>query len=231
MKIEWGQNQERRGGRLSNNCVSEGFRSSLPKLLEANPSISIAKQRVRREFLNARLRLNEDEVKKKSELISNLLIQLPRYRLAKSIALYFPVRNEVDTYKIFKDATASGKKVYYPRVDDYLLSFHEVDCTGSLKPGVFGIPEPNEKSPAILTEDLDLVIVPGLVFSLTGGRIGYGKGYYDRSTNLVNREKRIALAYSFQIQNAIPVSKFDVHMGYLITELGIVSCAGGNGGT
>lgn len=231
MKIEWGQNQEKRGGRLSNNCVSEGVRFSSPKVLEENHSISISKPRIRREFLNARLRLNENEVNKKSELISNLLIQLPCYRLATSIALYFPIKNEVDTYRIFKNATASGKKVYYPRVDGYLLSFYEVDSTESLKSGNFGIPEPNENSPAILTEDLDLVIVPGLVFNLAGGRIGYGKGYYDRSTKLISREKRIALAYSFQIQNSIPVSKFDIDMGYLITELGIVSCAGGNGGT
>jgi 5-formyltetrahydrofolate cyclo-ligase len=231
VKIEWGKNQKKREGRLSNNCVSEGVRLSSPNLLEEDYSISTVKPRIRREFLNARLRLSEDEVDKKSELISSFLIQLPCYKLAKSIALYFPVKNEVDTYRIFKNATESGKKVYYPRVDGYFLSFHGVDSTESLKSGNFGIPEPNENSPAILTEDLDLVIVPGLVFNLAGGRIGYGKGYYDRSTKLINREKRIALAYSFQIQNSIPVSKFDIKMGYLITELGIVSCAGGSGGT
>jgi 5-formyltetrahydrofolate cyclo-ligase len=231
VKIELGQNREKTEGGLSHNRVSEGVRFSLPTLLEENPRISIIKPRIRREYLNARLRLNENEVNKKSELISNLLIQLPFYRLAQSVALYFPIKNEVDTYRIFKNAAASGKKVYYPRVDGYLLRFHEVASPESLESGTFGIPEPNENSPAILTEDLDLVIVPGLVFNPAGGRIGYGKGYYDRSTKLVNRERRIALAYSFQIQNSIPVSKLDIDMGYLITELGIVSCAGGNGGT
>ncbi|MGB7293129.1 MAG: 5-formyltetrahydrofolate cyclo-ligase [Thermodesulfobacteriota bacterium] len=229
--MEWGQNQKKRERRLSNNCVSEGVRSSLPNLLGEDDGIPIVKARIRREFLKARLCLSEDEVDKKSELISNFLIQLPLYKLAKSIALYFPTKNEVDTSRIFKNATESGKKVYYPRVDGYFLSFHEVDSKESLKSGYFGIPEPNENSPSILTEDLDLVTIPGLVFNLSGGRIGYGKGYYDRSTKLLNREKRIALAYSFQIQDSIPVSKFDIGMGYLITELGIVSCAGGDGGT
>lgn len=225
--MEWGQNQKKRERRLSNNCVSEGVRSSLPNLLAEDYSIPIVKARIRREFLKARLCLSEDEVDKKSEIISTFLIQLPRYKLANSIALYFPTKNEVDTCRIFKNATESGKRVYYPRVDGYFLSFHEVDSTKCLKSGNFGIPEPNENSPSILTEDLDLVIVPGLVFDLAGRRIGYGKGYYDRSTKLLNREKRIALAYSFQIQDSIPVSKFDIGMGYLITELGVVSCAGG----
>lgn len=229
--MEWGQNQETRERRLSNNCVSGGVKSSLPNLLEEDYNTPVVKARIRREFLKARLCLSKDEVDKKSELISNFLIQLPHYKLAKSIALYFPTRNEVDTSRIFKNATQSGKKVYYPRVDEFFLSFHEVDSTESLKSGSFGIPEPNENSPSILTENLDLVIVPGLVFNLAGERIGYGKGYYDRSTKLINRQKRIALAYSFQVQDSIPVSKFDIGMGYLITELGIVSCAAGDGGT
>jgi 5-formyltetrahydrofolate cyclo-ligase len=229
--VEWGQNQKERERRPSNSCVSEGVKSSLPNLLEEDYSIRVVKAQIRREFLKARLCLTKDEVEKKSELISNFLIQLPHYKQAKSIALYFPTRNEVDTGRIFKNSTENGKKVYYPRVDGYVLSFHEVDSTESLKSGSFGIPEPNENSPSILTEDLDLVIVPGLVFNLAGGRIGYGKGYYDRSTKLINRQKRIALSYSFQVQDSIPVSKFDIGMGYLITELGIISCAVGDGGT
>ncbi len=230
MRLERGQNQEKRERRLSNNCLSNAVRFSSPKRSEKQQSVSSVKPRVRREFLTARLGLSRDGVDRKSELISAFLIQLPRYRLAKSIALYFPIKNEVDTYRIFKNATESGKKVYYPRISESFLIFHEVDSIDSLKSGNFGIPEPNENSPAISTEDLDLVIVPGLAFSLAGGRIGYGKGYYDRSTKLINREKRVALAYSFQIQNSIPVSRFDVDVGYLITELGIVSCARKNGG-
>ena len=230
MKIERGQNQEKRERRLSSNFVSNALRFSSPKLLEANRSVSIIKSRLRREFLAARLRLSKHQVDKKSELISNVLFQLPCYRLAKRIALYFPIRNEVDTYRIFKNATESGKKVYYPRIDKFFLIFHEVDSIESLKSGNLGIPEPNENSPAISTEDLDLLIVPGLAFNPAGGRIGYGKGYYDRSMKQINREKRIALAYSFQIQDSIPVSGFDIDMGHLITELGIVSCAGKNGG-
>lgn len=225
--MDWGQNQKERDRRLSNNCVSEGVKPSLPNLLEEDYGTPVVKAGIRRELLKARLRLSKDEVDKKSDCISNFLFQLPHYKLARSIALYFPTRNEVDTGRIFKNATESGKKVYYPRVDGHFLSFHEVDSTGSLKSGSFGIPEPNENSPSILTEDLDLVIVPGLAFSLAGGRIGYGKGCYDRSTKLINRQKRIALAYGFQVQDSIPISKFDVGMGYLITELGIVSCAVG----
>jgi 5-formyltetrahydrofolate cyclo-ligase len=231
VKVEWVQNQRKRERRPSNNCVSQGVNSSLSDLLEEDPSIRVAKARIRHEFLKARVCLSKDEVDRKSELISNFLIQLPRYKEARSIALYFPTRNEVDTGRIFKNATDSGKKVFYPRVDEYVLCFHEVDSTESLKSGSFGIPEPNAKSPSILTEDLDLVIVPGLVFNLAGGRVGYGKGHYDRSTKLINRQKMIALAYSFQVQDSIPVSKLDIGMGCLITELGIISCAVGDGGT
>lgn len=225
-----GQVPKTTGVGVLNDSRSEGVGRPLTALSEENYSISILKKRFRHEFSAARSSLSQSEVNKASERIANLLIELPAYKSAQSIGLYFPIKNEVDTCSIFKNATATGKDVYYPRVDGHLLSFHEVNRVESLKTGTFWVPEPNENSPAISTEDLDLLIIPGLVFNLAGGRIGYGKGFYDRSAKFVKLEKRIALAYSFQIQNSIPVSTSDADIGYLITELGIFSCAVRSGG-
>jgi len=76
--------------------------------------------------------------------------------------------------------------------------------------------------------DIDLVIVPGVVFDKSGHRIGYGHGYYDRF--LDNLEKinknavKVGLAYDFQIADKVPIEKHDVPVDKIVTEKRIIRC-------
>jgi 5-formyltetrahydrofolate cyclo-ligase len=68
-------------------------------------------------------------------------------------------------------------------------------------------------------EELDLVMVPGVAFDRQGGRLGYGKGYYDRLLRRIRRDAlAAAVAFECQIVDAIPMLEYDVFMDKVITE-------------
>ena len=87
----------------------------------------------------------------------------------------------------------------------------------------FGTLEPKKTNREI---NPDLVLVPLLAYDNKLNRLGYGKGYYDRSLQkLTNKKKVISLgvAYSFQKHKRIPINKHDFKLDYIFTEQGIIS--------
>jgi len=76
-------------------------------------------------------------------------------------------------------------------------------------------------------EEIDLVIVPGVVFDKNLNRIGFGKGYYDKILNrLKPSAKKVALAHDFQVLEDIPAEEHDVKMDMIITEKNIYPFTG-----
>ncbi len=144
---------------------------------------------------------------------------------ARSIALYSAVRNEVGTTSLFKSARDMGKHIYYPSVTSRGLEFRRVNDLVQLRPGKYSIPEPDSSCELVDTREIDLFIVPGVGFDRTGARIGYGKGYYDTALSGVARERIFGLCFSLQVLDHIPVDKWDVRMGTIITEGGVLECS------
>ena len=88
----------------------------------------------------------------------------------------------------------------------------------------FGILEPQNTNREIIP---DLIMVPLVAFDAKLNRIGYGKGYYDRSLQKFSKVKKkiisIGIAYSFQKCRSIPINKHDVKLDYIFTERDIIS--------
>lgn len=105
---------------------------------------------------------------------------------ARAVFGYRAVRGEVSVDLILAAARASGKAIALPRVEGDRLSFRRVDDPAEALPrGSFGIPEPAADAPTLYPGELSallplIVLVPGLAFDRSGGRLGQGAGYYDR---------------------------------------------------
>jgi 5-formyltetrahydrofolate cyclo-ligase len=97
-----------------------------------------------------------------------------------------------------------------------------------LRPGAFGILEPEGTemiSPALL--ERTLICVPGVAFSLSGQRLGRGRGYYDCLLAAAHPQAITAgLAYSFQVLGRLPESPHDRRLGFIVTASAIHSAAG-----
>lgn len=182
------------------------------------------KNEQRRRMRTLRNSMTDFEVGEKSKLIVSHFTVMPEYKNSAVIMLYLSAKNEPDTLNLARIALNDGKKIVVPITNtaDNTLSLSYIDGLNSLKVGAFGILEPIKTVPCGYDE-IDAVVVPGLVFDKKGGRIGYGKGYYDRffeNTNAV----RIAFCYDFQIVETAATEEHDVGMDIIVTESGVIYC-------
>ncbi|MEE9252236.1 MAG: 5-formyltetrahydrofolate cyclo-ligase [Thermodesulfobacteriota bacterium] len=192
-----------------------------------NPDVLTRKGEIRAVFRKRRMQLSGARSSVLSGLVAENLFSLERYRAARTVALYFPIAGEVSTLEIFENSVRFGKAVYFPRVEGSELEFGRVCEMSELAVESYGIPEPPRSSPSISINDIDLAIIPCVAFDRSGGRLGYGHGYYDRSIGGVERRRRVALAYGFQVVDALPNEKSDVEMGLVVTDEGTIFCEGG----
>ncbi len=77
----------------------------------------------------------------------------------------------------------------------------------------------------IAPENLDVILVPGLAFDRLGGRIGHGKGYYDRLLAQVDpRTALISPAFECQIVEKCPMESHDCRVHVIVTENEVIRC-------
>jgi 5-formyltetrahydrofolate cyclo-ligase len=96
------------------------------------------------------------------------------------IATFHPLPGEPDLTDLPK--AHPERNWVFPKVTGDELVFRLVSSPGTdLKPGAFGIMEPADHCPVVPPQDIDVFLCPGLAFDPRGGRLGRGKGYYDRA--------------------------------------------------
>ncbi len=140
------------------------------------------------------------------------------FREANCLALYSAIHNEVSTDTVSMRAIELGKTLVYPRVKGDALEFVEVLSPADLVPGAFGVLEPRGHK-TVLVEKLDLIVVPGVVFDQCGHRLGYGRGFYDRTLAACRVDcVTTGFAYSFQLVETLPTLEHDKTLSVLMTE-------------
>ncbi|MGG7142133.1 5-formyltetrahydrofolate cyclo-ligase [Clostridium nigeriense] len=179
------------------------------------------KKDLRNKILSIRDLLNIEEKDIMDNKILNELISTDLYKKAKSIFIYLSFGSEIDTNKIINKALEDKKEVYIPKIYKFDKSMKAIRLNSfkDLKKNTMGILEPIDDSNFIEKENIDLIIVPGVVFDFKGNRIGYGGGYYDRYLEPIKEFKnKMVLAYDLQIVDFIEQEDHDVTFDYIITN-------------
>jgi 5-formyltetrahydrofolate cyclo-ligase len=199
-------------------------------LRESADAVRTAKAGLRREALDAVRALTALERATAADKALESLKGWSVYQEARTVALFCGTRDEIDTEAFIRHALAAGKTVLLPRVAErlageqagrsimHLVSIRDYDR--DLTEGAFGILEPREglsgESPT--SAAADLILVPGTAFDERGGRVGRGKGFYDRFLEGYGGFKA-GLAFEVQIvRKKLPLEPHDQLLDALVTE-------------
>ncbi|XP_051920000.1 5,10-methenyltetrahydrofolate synthetase (5-formyltetrahydrofolate cyclo-ligase) [Hippocampus zosterae] len=191
-----------------------------------------AKQALRKEIKRRLALLSQQEKQRQSLIVCQKLIRHPKYVACKRIAVFLSMDDEVHTEEIIKDVFKVGKSCFIPRYDHSsnhmdMLKLNSMQDMASLPKTSWNILQPAEddksREDAFCGGGLDLILMPGLGFDLSGKRLGRGKGFYDTYLERCLRHPRgkpytIALAYKEQLCQDIPVDGNDVLIDEVLYE-------------
>lgn len=150
-----------------------------------------------------------------SQALCTRLCSLDEVVQASTVALFVGVGHEPQTRGVFDVLAPRGR--WLPKVvGPTALAWGQVHRWDDLRPGRFGIPEPSVTHDA-LPEDIEVVLVPGLAFDREGGRLGWGRGYYDRALDTVPHAVRIGLCLTPGLVPRVPMEAHDFRMHWVVT--------------
>jgi 5-formyltetrahydrofolate cyclo-ligase len=134
----------------------------------------------------------------------------------RTIAIYSPLPGEVDVSPSMR--LRPDLRWVFPKVAGVHLTFHRVeDFSTELVPGSFGILEPVAHLPVVPVPEIDAFICPGLAFDRAGGRLGRGRGYYDRILAGARADAlKIGVCFEFQLVPDTFAEAHDIHMDHVI---------------
>lgn len=180
-----------------------------------------------RQILRARREeISDSRIRECSEKIVRRIAEAPQFTGADLVLLYAPIGKELNLLPLVRIARERKIPVAFPvsDPDTCTLKFYLLEPDQRLLPGAYGIPEPPKSAPVAHPTEKTLCILPGLSFSPSGDRIGYGKGYYDRFLATFPGTTVGAVCEALLCKE-IPTDTHDLPVAYVFTERGMIQCA------
>lgn len=153
-----------------------------------------------------------------SEKICNTAAELAE--AGETVFVYASVGSEVQTGRLIDLLHKKGCQVCLPVIAGRGVMHAAVYAPGdALETDRFGIPTP-VSGRIVLPEAIDIAFLPGLAFTPSGTRLGYGGGYYDRFL-AGTKARRIALAFAAQLVERLYADAWDLPVHGIVTEAGL----------
>jgi 5-formyltetrahydrofolate cyclo-ligase len=162
-----------------------------------------------------------------SRRIWQRVFTLPAFLHVRTVMTYLDFRREVCTQSYLPELWARGKTVLVPYCVGQDLGLFLLESRDELTPNAWGIlePRPDLRGAAgkqAKTVSVDLALIPGAAFDRRGGRLGRGKGFYDRFLPRLRPDAlKVGLAFECQLAPEVPLEPQDVCMDLVITEAGV----------
>lgn len=158
-----------------------------------------------------------------AETLAERVLEWQSFQSARTVACFASTLGEIDTDPLLRRILSAGKALLLPYIQgegaEAAMAFAPVaDLEKDLVEGRFGIREPGPEARSRAVPEADLVLVPGLAFDLRGGRLGKGKGFYDRHL-AASRAFKAGLCFDVQIaEKNLPLDPHDQLMDAVVTE-------------
>lgn len=169
------------------------------------------KQKIRNKMLELRKNMDDSDKTRQEESLYCQLFSHEKWKQSERIAVTISVGNELNTYPIIYQAWKQNKEVAAPVVNKLTkqLEFYLFHSFDQCRKASYGLLEPVPASTQFCGSDnLGLIVTPGLAFDKKGYRVGYGGGYYDKLLAGTDSYS-VSLSYDFQLLETVPIERFD----------------------
>lgn len=182
--------------------------------------------KLRKQIRQQRRALSPEQQTLAAKRLRKKLVNSPLFLRSKHIAFYLPNDGEIDPTPVMEEAWKRGKTCYLPALTPLgkKLLFVRFEKGDKLVPNKFKIPEPKPlKHQCRQAWALNLVITPLVAFDNTGGRLGMGGGYYDRSFSFLRQKQAqkpslLGVAHAFQERQELPRQAWDIPLDAIFTD-------------
>lgn len=142
-----------------------------------------------------------------------------------AVMVYLSMKSEVETEELIEFLFNEGKQVIAPVVDTksgLLIPKRIQNLEKDLVTHPYGMLEPNANCPTFPSDQIQLIIVPGIAFDVKGYRLGYGEGFYDRFIPTCPNAVTIGIAFQAQLVEHTFPQPWDVPVQHIFTEKGML---------
>lgn len=189
-------------------------------------SLRDQKNEQRAVFREKRKGITDEERARLSAEICKRLTSLSAFRFADTVLSYSPLAGEVDVTEFNRAVLKAGKCLALPKCarGEPLMKFHLISDLDAMETGMFSIKEPSESDPVweMASGERAICVIPAMAFDLTGHRLGYGKGFYDRFLSSQSITK-IGVAYTDFVVKSLPRGRFDLAADLIVTDTKIIT--------
>ena len=145
------------------------------------------------------------------------LLDLSEWETASTILLYNPLPGEVDLMPLIRGD--DSRKFLFPRIEGEHLQLYRPSGTDEWITHPLGLLEPDPETwEKASPGEIDLALIPGLAFDPQGGRLGRGKGFYDRLLGDPDfRGVKIGICWHWQVVDSVPYEAHDIRMDLIVS--------------
>ncbi|MCY9549543.1 5-formyltetrahydrofolate cyclo-ligase [Lysinibacillus xylanilyticus] len=185
------------------------------------------KTTLRNEVKEALATMSEVAYHNQSNAVVNKVLQEPYIIEATTIGITISNKPEVDTIQLIEELWQLGKKVAVPKCNPKTreMLFYAIESFAQLETVYMHLREPiPEMCEFVDANEMDVLLVPGVVFDKFGYRIGYGGGYYDRYVLNYKKGKLMSLLFNEQLYERIPIEAHDCPVDIIVTPTKRIDC-------
>lgn len=178
--------------------------------------MTMEKKELRKYIKTRKASMTAEQRKLESLNICDQVCKLSTFSKAKTVVAYYPMCDEVDVRSLFDlDET---KQILLPIMDGENLLLRNYSGEENLVEGAFHVMEPSIGDFFIAYDQIDVIIVPVVAFSIDGKRCGHGKGFYDRFLAKLPNAIKIGVGFKCQLVEDLPIDSHDVKLDYIVTS-------------
>ena len=185
-------------------------------------NIKEQKKALRKELFVRRRNLLQNSELDYSKIIFEKIYEMDAYKNAKCIMCYVSYGDELPTFNFINHAIADGKIILTPICNpDHTMTLAVTKtCPEGFVETKMGILEiPIEDAIPMKEEEIDVIITPGLSFTLDGKRMGYGGGFYDRMFEKIRPDcLKLCPTYDGMISDDLVTDVHDCLVDILVSE-------------